>query len=60
MSERGFLDLGVLREVIIEFIVDARFLIVIGGNYVIVRVFNFFGVKIDIYVIDNGDGIYRV
>lgn len=49
---------GVLWEVIIEFIVDVRFLIVIGGNYVMVCVFNFLGVKIDIYVIDNGDGIY--
>lgn len=60
LSERGSLDLGVLREVTTEFTVDARSLTATGGNHVTAHVLNPSGAKTDTYVTDNGDGTYRV
>lgn len=51
---------GVLREVSTHFIVDARSLTKTGGNHVTVRIVSPSGSSIDAFIMDKGDGTYRV
>lgn len=56
----GLLYLGVLTDVTTHFIVDARSLKKAGGNQVKVHIINPSGTKTDAYIMDKGDGTYRV
>ncbi|XP_047658290.1 filamin-C-like isoform X2 [Tachysurus fulvidraco] len=51
---------GVLREVSTHFIVDARMLTKTGGNHVTVSIISPSGSSTDAYIMDKGDGTYRV